>query len=288
MTESQNWNDKSAYKLKIENEEKSNSNEIIKENHEEKYEENVEEDNVTEIEIGHDESNISTHKMINSEDAKPYHHILKFYKYINHYSKSESNMSISEQNSMVMEMKENNENSESEIENIVQDSTLSSTDKLQQRRKRYWGSNPFNYRSKRSKIKTNENEEKYETILEECSPNVKNEQLSSDSESETWSNSEDNRCNAEVENTKTKNEDADVFEFFSKPPVQFEESNEIYDHPEQGPFFSFKNILVSVNNILLSIIITLERTIGSVDSISRTSPNTWIRKKTGLLTFLFL
>ena len=229
MTESQNWNDKSAYKLKIENEEKSNSNEIIKENHEEKYEENVEEDNVTEIEIGHDESNISTHKMINSEDAKPYHHILKFYKYINHYSKSESNMSISEQNSMVMEMKENNENSESGIENIVQDSTLSSTDKLQQRRKRYWGSNPFNYRSKRSKIKTNENEEKYETILEECSPNVKNEQLSSDSESETWSNSEDNRCNAEVENTKTKNEDADVFEFFSKPPVQFEESNEIYD-----------------------------------------------------------
>lgn len=287
MTESQNWNDKSAYKLKIGNEEKSNLDEKIEENNEE----NVEEGSVTEIE--HDESNISTHKLINSEHAKPYHHILKFYKYINHYSKSESNMSISEQNSMVMEMEENNESSESEGENIVQDSTLNSTGKLQQRRRRYWGSNPFSYRSKRSKIKNNEpileNEEQYETILEDCSPNVKNEQLSSDSESETWSNSEDNRCNAEAENTKTKNEVYDVFEFFSKPPVLFEENNEIYDHPEQVPFFlSLKNILVSVNNILLSIIITLERTVDSVDSISRTSPNTWIRKKTGLLTFLFL
>lgn len=287
MTESQNQIDSSAHELKIENKEKQILNEEIEENNEENFEEN----NITEIE--HDESNESTQKISNSEDPKPYHHILKFYKYINHSTKSENNMSMSDQNSTIIDKEENNEDSENEIGNILQNPTLNSSDQLKQRRKRYWGSDRFSYRSKRSRIKNNEldlgNKENNETILEECSPNIKNELVSSDSESDSWSNSNENIDNEEAENKKNQNEDDNVFEFFSKPPVLSEEYAEIFELPKQEPsFFSFKNLLVFIHNTLLSIIITLERTADSVDNISQTSPSTWISQTTGLFTGLFL
>lgn len=287
MTESQNQIDSSAHELKIENKEKQILNEEIEENNEENFEEN----NI--IEIEHDESNESTQKFSNSEDPKPYHHILKFYKYINHSTKSENNMSMSDQNSSIIDKEENNEDSENEIGNILQNPTLNSSDQLKQRRKRYWGSDRFSYRSKRSRIKNNEldlgNKENNETILEECSPNIKNELVSSDSESDSWSNSNENIDNEEAENKKNQNEDDNVFEFFSKPPVLSEEYAEIFELPEQEPsFFSLKNLLVFIHNTLISIIITLERTADSVDNISQTSPSTWIRQTTGLFTGLFL
>ncbi|OWB58614.1 hypothetical protein B5S28_g4667 [[Candida] boidinii] len=287
MTESQNQIDSSAHELKIENKEKQILNEEIEENNEENFEEN----NITEIE--HDESNESTQKISNSEDLKPYHHILKFYKYINHSTKSENNMSMSDQNSTIIDKEENNEDSENEIGNILQNPTLNSSDQLKQRRKRYWGSDRFSYRSKRSRIKNNEldlgNKENNETILEECSPNIKNELVSSDSESDSWSNSNENIDNEEAENKKNQNEDDNVFEFFSKPPVLSEEYAEIFELPKQEPsFFSFKNLLVFIHNTILSIIITLERTADSVDNISQTSPSTWISQTTGLFTGLFL
>ncbi|GME80701.1 unnamed protein product [[Candida] boidinii] len=202
-------------------------------------------------------------------------------------------MSMSDQNSTIIDKEENNEDSENEIGNILQNPTLNSSDQLKQRRKRYWGSDRFSYRSKRSRIKNNEldlgNKENNETILEECSPNIKNELVSSDSESDSWSNSNENIDNEEAENKKNQNEDDNVFEFFSKPPVLSEEYAEIFELPEQEPsFFSFKNLLVFIHNTLLSIIITLERTADSVDNISQTSPSSWISQTTGLFTGLFL